>query len=143
MLMSGKWFDRITIGVIIWVIQSAHQHAVQGVENTPFGMLLYHGFASLADFAIIVVVANCLKGKLSFHLQCLNLCAMVANAIGWFAYLAYLPPDLYNTTIAGLGYVQFLRIIWISRDDPDYPWTRVVRDNYPGRHQLYTSTTNP
>lgn len=138
MYLSGKWHDRIAVTVVIYLLQAAHQHATASVENTPLGMLLYHGSATLADFAIIAVASYCLKGKISFHLQCLNLCAMAVNAIGWIAYLAYLPPDLYDISIAGLGYVQFLRIIWIGSDDLDNPWTRMVRDNNPGCGQFYT-----
>jgi hypothetical protein len=117
-----------------------HSQLFGAVENSPLGMLMYHGGAALFDFATLIISAHALRGHLSDDMQQLCLASMVANFLGWILYLAYLPPNLYDVAIVTLNYVQMAWLLWIGRHDAEYhSWRAVVHRADPRSLQLHST----
>lgn len=127
------------VAAAIFAASGLHRLLFGAVENSPSGMLYYHGAAALFDFGTIVIAAHALHGQLSYDMQRLGICAMFANFIGWLLYLAYLPPAPYNILIVALGYVQWVRLLWIGRSDANHLGRDLVRRDYPGSTKLHST----
>lgn len=111
MILNG-WTARLLFGCAIWLADISHHNLVLNVSNTPEGMLVYHGTASLFDLALLICASSVLYGRLADDMQRLCWLSMAVNAAGWFLYLAYKPAEFYNSAIGILGYVQCLRLLW-------------------------------
>mgnify|MGYP001011375564 CR=1 FL=1 len=130
--------DRIAVALAIGATAWLHRVLFGAVENSPFGMLVYHGGAALFDFATVIISAHALSGRLSSDMQQLCLASMIINFLGWIAYLAYPPPAPYNVAIVTLCYVQWARLLWIGRYDAEYhSWRALVRRADPRSLQLH------
>lgn len=108
--MNG-WRSRLLVGLVMLLAMRLHAVALADVPNTPAGMLLYHGSAAVFDWSLLVLTPMILRGRLCDHMQTLNFVSMVINFMGWITYLAWTPPTVYNMLIAGLSYVQFIRLL--------------------------------
>lgn len=107
----SDWQRRAICGAAFFLISWSHAHSF-GFKNTPELMFVYHGSAVLADLVIIKIAGHALTGRVSFDIMYINLCAIVVNFMGFLAYMAYLPPSMYNTMMAGVIYAQWARLIW-------------------------------
>ena len=132
-----RWRDRFAVALAIGAIALLHRAVFGAVENSPAGMLWYHGGAALFDGATIVIAAHALQGQLSYDMQRLGICAMIVNFMGWLAYLAYLPPAPYNAAIVALSYVQWVRLLWIGRHDANHLGRDLVRWDHSGGTKLH------
>lgn len=129
--MNG-WRSRLGIGVLIIAAMSAHSYSMAGVNNSPVGMLAFHGSAAMVDFALLLAAPYWLAGRLCDDTETLLLLSIIGNAIGWGLYMAYAPPVFYDVFMWGLSLAQWLRLLYV--DDHDYSArSDLVRGRYRGR----------
>lgn len=122
----------IIVGVMI-----VHRMLTDGVENTPVGMLVYHGSAMLADWLLLWLVAPILlQGRLLDWSQWFLVAFMVGNALGWILYMSYAPPSIYNTYMWVLTVAQWACFFIPDRTDEDNtsdrPWLSMVFHRHTG-----------
>ena len=134
--MANCWKVRLMFAALLWFTGLAHHELVREVENTPAGMLIYHGLAAATDFLLIVFAANLFSGRLSNDMQMLCYFSMVANFAGWIMYVAYAPPLMYNAAIGVLGYVQLFRLLTMDTY-VDRAWHRIIRGHAASGRQLH------
>lgn len=72
---------------------------------------MYHGSAAAADMFLIYAAAEILRGELGYKIQCLNLASMIANALGYFAYMHYVSHWFYDITMWGLCAILVYKLI--------------------------------
>lgn len=116
--MSG-WRSRMLAGLMMLLVMQMHSLSLADVENTPAGMLLYHGSAAAVDLLLLFSAPWLLSGRLCDDMQALNLASVFANFVGWVAYLAYQPPVFYDTIMQWLTCVQFIRLFIVDRYGAD------------------------
>lgn len=126
--MNG-WRSRLCLGLLIWLFLQLHVVATAGVPNTPEGMLAFHGSAAALDVTLLCGSHFLISGRLCNDLEALFVLSAVGNAIGWWLYLAYAPPVIYNTLMWGITYVQLARLLYVDRHDADacHPGIDLVR----------------
>jgi len=103
---------------------------------------MFHGTAALADMYLIYVASELLSGELSFHIQCLNLASIIANALGYFAYMQYAAPWFYDYSILGIGCALLYKLLWVANHDPSNSCDAVVCNPMRGVNQLYYSRSH-
>jgi hypothetical protein len=121
------WRNRIATGILFWLVMQVHSEATESVPNTPAGMLLFHWSAAFADYVLMRSLPGLVDGRLCDDLETLCLVSMVANFMGFIAYLAYAPPVFYNVFMWGLAYVQWGRLFLTDRHDLDDLGHSIVR----------------
>ena len=129
---------RLMAGLVLWLAALMHSGACTNVANTPAGMLIYHGSAALVDYGLLIYSAYALSGNLSYDMQMLNFVSMIFNFIGWILYLAYSPPVIYNTLIAGLGYAQLIRLLIVGGRYDHIMGDYLVRSNSYAGAKFYS-----
>lgn len=97
-----------------------------GIDNTPEMMAVYHGSAGAVDLFLLWMAQHHISGRLCDHIQASCIASVVINFVGYRLYMAYIPPDFYNYLIAGVCYVQYLRLLFVGRHDADYHQYAVV-----------------
>ena len=102
---------RLIICLALWFSGVAHLNLVGQVENTPEGMLIYHGSAALVDLLLLVCMSSALKGRLVDDMEILCLVSIVTNSVGWILYMAYSSPIVYNNILLGVSCAQYLRLL--------------------------------
>jgi hypothetical protein len=111
----------------LWAVVKVHSEIASGLGNTPVGMLMFHGSAALTDLLLLHCAPTLLSGALCDDMQNLCLVSIVANFAGWLLYLAYTPPEFYNSFMWGLGCVQSLRLFLVDSDDANHMGLHLVR----------------
>jgi len=129
----NPWRYRLAAGLLIYAVMQAHAFAMENVPNSPGGMLLFHGSAALCDLMLIYCLPWFVSGELCLHLESSCSVSMICNAIGWFLYLAYAPPSIYNTLMWSITYLQWGRLLMADSDDPDSVGCNMVFSNHTGR----------
>ena len=132
--MINPWRYRLLAGLLIFVVMQMHSLVTEALPNTPFGMLMFHGSAALCDLMLIYSFPSILDGKLCRNMEALCIASIVGNAIGWFAYLAYAPPFMYNFLMYALTYIQWGRLLMADNNDPDFLGRFMVFGNHTGRY---------
>lgn len=117
--MNG-WRSRLLLIAAFFFAAKVHDWIMLGCANTPEMMLIYHGSAGAVDLFLLWIVQHRISGRLCDHIQASCIASVVINYVGYRLYMAYSPPDLYNYLIAGLCYVQYLRLLYVGRHDADY-----------------------
>ena len=117
--MNG-WRQRLLLIVAFFIAAKVHDLVMLGCDNTPEMMLIYHGSAGAVDLLLLWIAQHRISGRLCDHIQASCIASVVINYVGYRLYMAYSPPDLYNYLIAGLCYVQYLRLLYVGRHDADY-----------------------
>lgn len=123
--MNG-WRQRLMMIFAISMATVIHDWVMLDCANTPEMMLIYHGSAGAIDLFLLWIVQHHISGRLCDHIQASCIASVVINYVGYRLYMAYSPPDLYNYLIAGLSYVQYLRLLYVGRHDADYHQYAVV-----------------
>ena len=141
----NSWRARGLMLVIIIGVMIAHKVLAQDVENTPVGMLLYHGSAMLCDWLMLWLVApKLLQGRLLDWSQWFLVAFMVGNLAGWLLYMSYAPPSIYDTYMWVLTVAQWACFFIPDRTDEDNstdrPRVDMVRHRYFGGSRNYTRT---
>lgn len=116
--MNG-WHTRLCLGLLIWLFLQLHVVATAGMPNTPEAMLAFHGSAAALDVVLLCGTQFLISGRLCNDLEALFVLSVIGNAIGWWLYLAYAPPVIYNVMMWGIGYGQFCRLLYVDRYDDD------------------------
>lgn len=124
--MNG-WRSRLLLGLLFYSVGWAHDTIAYPWPNTREWMLAYHGSAALCDYALLACAGALLKGRLAVEMQALCWLCIFTNAFGYFAYRYYWPATPYNTVMASLVYLQFLRLIILDRHDYDTLRNRLLR----------------
>ena len=110
-----------------------HAYCMGDVENTPMGMLTFHGSSGLVDLFLIYAIPFLLKGKLCDDIQILCLFDIALNFVGWLLYLAYAPPVIYDTLSWTLTYIQWGRLLVTDENNANYMGRNLVRRSINGR----------
>ena len=132
--MINPWRYRVLAAVLIFLVMQAHQEVMKDILNNPIWMLVFHGSAALCDLMLIYSLPSILSGELCKHMETLCLTSIVGNALGWFAYMAYAPPDIYNYSMWVLSYIQWGRLLMVDSDDPYFMGRNMVRSAHIVRH---------
>lgn len=131
--MINPWRYRLATGLLIYAVMRAHGLLTDDVPNTPYGMLIFHGSAALCDLMLICSIPLFLHGELCNHMEALCIASIAGNTFGWFAYMAYAPPDIYNSLMWVITFLQWGRLLMIDSDDPFDMGRFMVRGNHIGR----------
>ena len=110
-----------------------HAYCMGGVENTPMGMLTFHGSAGLVDLFLIYAIPFLLKEKLCDDIQKLCLFDIALNFGGWLLYMAYAPPVIYDTLSWTLTFIQWGRLLVTDENNANYMGRNLVRRSINGR----------
>lgn len=113
----NAWRSRLTALIALWAFNMVHSEIATFLPNSPLGMLLVHGSAGLIDLGLIYCAPTFLSGPVCDDTEILCLISIVANFIGWLLYLAYTPPEFYNSFMWGLGCVQSVRLFIVDSGD--------------------------
>ena len=105
----------LVFALAMWI----HSVVMDGVPNTDEGMLQFHLSAAAVDLLLLYSTPRFVSGDLCRDMQTLCLVSMIANFVGWIAYVAYAPPIFYNTFMWGLSYVQWIRLLLVDRHGTD------------------------
>lgn len=132
----SDWQRRVFCAAAFLLISVIHGHSF-GFKNTPELMLMYHGSAVFADMATIFIAGHALNGRVSFDIMYINVAAIVANFLGFLAYMAYFPPLAYDTTMAGIIFAQWARLIWTD-DVANLLRFHVLSGGNSSKHQIHT-----
>lgn len=98
----------------------AHHLLTASLDNTPTGMLLFHGSALMTDWLLLWLVAPLLlQGRLLDLSQWFLVAFMVGNALGWILYMSYAPPSIYNVFMWVLTVAQWACFFIPDRTDED------------------------
>jgi len=117
--MNG-WRSRLLLIAAFFLAAKVHDLIMLGCANTPQMMAIYHGSAGAVDLLLLYVAQHHISGRLCDHIQASCIASVIINFVGYRLYMAYSPPDFYNYLIAGLSYVQYLRLLYVGRHDADY-----------------------
>lgn len=133
---------RLLAGLVLFLIPIAHHEIFGGVPNSPVGMLVHHGTAALADFFLMLSAGLILSGELCEDMEMLCLASITANFLGWIFYLSYFPPTIYTSFIAGIGYMQYIVLLLVDKDDAGTIGDRVVYQHNSVCQKLHTQEAN-
>lgn len=116
---------------------AAHHFLTESLDNTPVGMLLFHGSAMMTDWLLLWLVAPfILQGRLLDWSQWFLVAFMVGNALGWILYMSYAPPSIYNVFMWVLTVAQWACFFIPDRTDEDNTsdrsWFDMVRHRHIG-----------
>ncbi len=123
----NHWRNRLCTGLLLLLTMLVHGEATSGVPNTPGGMFLFHFSAALVDFFIIASLPGFVEGRLCDDLEMLCLVSMVANFIGFVAYMTYFSPFFYNAFMWSLAYAQLGRLFFTDHHGLDGMERNIVR----------------
>jgi hypothetical protein len=129
----NSWRSRLQLGGLIWFAFQVHSFSTSSLPNTPEGMLVFHGSAALADWLLLRTFPLFTEGSLCDDMEMLCYISIVANLLGWIAYLAYAPPVFYNTFMWGHSCVQAIRLLLVDGGDAHSYRASLVRRPYFGR----------
>jgi hypothetical protein len=102
---------------VLYCVAKVHDFAMLGCPNTPAWMLAYHGSAGAVDLLLLYCAPFFVSERLCDDIQATCIASIVANFVGFCAYMAYAPPSSYNALVEGLCYVQYLRLLYVGRHD--------------------------
>lgn len=139
--MNG-WRFRLVLAGIFYVSAKVHEFATASFGNSDEWMLLYHGSAATVDLLLMYCAPWLIQGRLCDDIQATCIASIFVNALGWALYLAYTPPVIYNSLIAGICYVQFARLLFVDRDDADTIGRALLRGLAGGRSKFHSQEAN-
>lgn len=116
--MNG-WRSRVQLALTMALAMLIHSMVMADVPNTDEGMLQFHLSAAAVDLLLLYSAPRFIAGRLCRDVQTLCLVSIVANFVGWIAYVAYAPPIFYNIFMWSLAYVQFGRILLVDHHGTD------------------------
>lgn len=134
--MNG-WRSRVLLAALMLLTMQIHAAVMADVPNTDGGMLQFHLSAAVVDLFLLYCAPRFTAGRLCGDMQTLCLVSIVANFVGWIAYMAYAPPIFYNTFMWGLSYVQWARLLLVDRHGDDCLGLYLVRGANRGWRQTY------
>lgn len=109
-----------------------HSWVTPGKPNTVLGMLVFHGSALVADAGLMVLCPRIIKGNLCRHMQYSCFASMTLNALGWAAYVLYVPGAIYNWVAWALTAAQFIRLTLPDAFNGNFTlWKPVFRRSAP------------
>lgn len=111
----NDWRSRLAVLAIMLALPQVHAIVLADVPNTDEGMALFHVSAMLCDLVILWCAPRFISGRLCDDTQTLCLVSVIANYVGYRAYVAYAPPIYYDTFMWGLSYVQWARLLLVGR----------------------------
>lgn len=119
--MNG-WRARLVLLLLFFGTAQVHAWIMKGMALPPTDEagLFFFGTAAAVDWFLLYSAPRLIDGRLCDDLQASCIACIVINAAGLCAYLAYTPPALYYIAIKGVTYAQYLRLIYVGRNDADY-----------------------
>jgi hypothetical protein len=127
---------RAIIGALVVGAMLLHSLLLDGVPNSPMGMLMFHGSAATFDLALLFACQNILLSDTSFDIEMLCMASILVNFLGWLAYLAYAPSVFYNSATIILTIILAARLLMVSNNGghtKNNSWLSVVRNYCIGR----------
>lgn len=135
----NSWRSRIFLTLIYLSAMLSHSKLAGDLPNTPEWQGVYHGSAAFSDFFLLMCSTKILRGKLSEDMQDLCVISMTINAVGWFAYLAWISKTSYNFLIDGLSCIQFFRLLFLDAINAHYPnWHHIFFRSNTGCQDLHS-----
>lgn len=120
-------FDRLFIGVLMWVIHDVHIDLNAPLPNTEFWALIFFGSAATLEALICLVIPKFLDGKLCDDMLVLGFVCIIVDAIGCVGYMTQKPSIYFNLTMWVLSYVQWMRLLFVDSDHAISVWNNLVR----------------
>jgi hypothetical protein len=134
--MNG-WRSRVLLCALIIAGMIMHSVFMSDCANTDMGMFEFHVSAACVDLMLLKSAPRLVGGRLCGDMQALFIASVIANFVGWIAYMAYAPPIYYNVFMWGLAYVQWVRLLLVDRNGADYLGFDLVCGFNSGRDQNY------
>jgi hypothetical protein len=125
--MKSWWrslFMRAALGMAFLLTGRAFDTATDGMPYAPLFWLLYYGGAATVDLFMFRVVRYFVSSHLQLDVEAICIASVATNALGWVLTLAEIPPDFYNSLIAGLNYALTIRILLGDSDVLDINYYR-------------------
>lgn len=123
----NHWRSRVLFAIFLWLMIVFHTALTSNLPNDPLGMLSFHGSAALFDLFILIIVQEVFTGHLCRDMETLCIVSIVANFLGFRAYMAYAPPVYYDNFMWGITYVQFIRLLLVDGHDAHHLGVNLVR----------------
>lgn len=129
----NTWRSRLAFALLLWCAMQIHTMATVSLPNNPAGMTVFHGSAALLDLLLLYCAPAMMRGRVCDDIQTLCLLSIAGNALGWLAYLAYAPPEIYDIAMWCLSIVQWGRLLFAETGDADHMGLDLVRGADYGR----------
>jgi hypothetical protein len=123
----NTWRNRLFVGLLLWAVTEAHALANAPLPNTQFWALIFFGSAATLETLICLLLPRKLEGRLCDHMLLLGGVCIVVDAMGFYAYMTKTPSIYYNTVMGAIGYVQYLRLLFVDSDHALSVWNNLVR----------------
>jgi len=119
--MNG-WRARLTLLGLFFAATQLHALVMTALHlpYTEEAGVLFFLTAATADWLLLYSAPKLISERLCDDMQALCIASIVVNCAGLCAYLAESPPSLYYTLMTGITYAQYLRLLFMDRDDADY-----------------------
>lgn len=119
--MNG-WRARAILLTLFFGATQLHAIVMKALQLPPTdeaGALFFLTAATI-DWLLLYSSPHLISGRLCDDIQASCIASIVVNCAGLCAYLAYASPAMYYFAIGGLGYAQYLRLLFVGRYDADY-----------------------
>lgn len=119
--MNG-WRARVFLLALFWATTQLHALVMKALHlpYTEGAGAFFFLTAATADWLLLYSAPRLISWSLCDDMQALCIASIVVNCAGLCAYLAESPPALYYTLMTGVTYAQYLRLLFVGRDDADY-----------------------
>lgn len=108
-----RWPGRITAVLAVLATQLLFKYALSDTPDQP----LYHAAAALCDLGAMTALHLLPTTRFTRDLQLINFASLIANALGYFLWLCYIPPIYYNQAMLAIMTIQAIRFLWVTHDD--------------------------
>lgn len=107
----NTWRRRLALWLAFLITGTAFDMATDGMPSAPLFWLLYYGGAATVDLFMFRITRFFVSKNLERDVEAICIASAAVNALGWALKMAEIPPDFYNSLIAGLNYVLALRLL--------------------------------
>jgi len=125
----NPWRNCFALAVVFYLTAKTFDLIIPYRPKGEFWDMFYYGSAATIDWMMFKLTPLFVSGKLYRDVQALCIAYIVANAFGFYQYMAYAPPSTYNWTIKGLDYALAIRLIFTGGSNAlnDFDWSGMVR----------------
>jgi len=111
--MKESLITRIACGLSFFLTGLLFNHTVDLFPSYP----IYYLIAAVVDTLFVLYLPIFGHSSLIRDLQLINWCSVATQFYGFIIYMCYYPPASYNWIIGALTFVQWVRLIWVRKND--------------------------
>jgi len=124
--MKHSAVTRIACGIFLFFVENAFSFVFDKNPQYPMYYLLAAVFDSIIVFSLPVLG----NSKLIRDIQWINAVSIMVQFLGFTLYMSYKTPDIYNFAIEVLTISEWVRLLWISKNDKRHPGDNFWLDSF-------------